>query len=99
MELRVLSENLVLGPEELALLREAFDAAWAEVAPHYQDSPTSFEVARLRMANSVLAAHRHGTIGVAAIKAAAVQSFRSSHLGLSPAFWANGVDEGEGTHR
>ena len=99
MQQRMLSENLVLGPEELALLRAAFDAAWAEIAPHYQDSPTSFDVARLRMANSVLAAHRHGTTGVAAIKAAAVQSFRSSHLGLSPAFWAKGVDKGDGAHR
>ena len=39
--------NLVLGPEELALLRAAFDATWTEVAP---GDASSIGVARLRLA-------------------------------------------------
>ena len=82
----------MLGPEQLALLRAAFDAVWEEVAQHYQSSPTSFEVARLRVANAVIAAYRHGTTELVAIKAAAVQSFVAAHPGLLPSV-ADGTAE------
>jgi len=81
-----LSGNLVLGPEPLAVLRAAFDAAWEVIAPHDGSSPALFEVARLRLANAVLATYRPGTKDPAAIKAAAVQSFAAWHPGLLPTF-------------
>lgn len=81
MERRMLSENLVLGPEELALLRAAFDAAWEEVAQH---DGSSIEVARLRVANAILAAFRHGSTELTAIKAAALQSLKVWHPELLP---------------
>jgi hypothetical protein len=81
---RTLNANLVLGPEQLALLRGAFDAAWKEVASHYNSS--SVEAARLRLANAVFAAYRRGTIEPAAIKAVGVQSLLAWQPGLSPIF-------------
>jgi hypothetical protein len=52
--------QLVLGPEEIKLLRAAFDATWEVVKAHSSDSPKSIDVARLRVANAVLAAWRDG---------------------------------------
>ena len=77
----MLSENLVLGPEQLALLRDAFDAAWDEIAPR---DGSSIEVARLRLANAVLAAYRHGSTELEVIKAAALQSLKVWHPELLP---------------
>jgi hypothetical protein len=91
---RSLDGNLVLGPEQLALLREAFDAAWDEVGPHYSTTLSSVEVGRLRLANAVFALYRQGTIDPAAIKAGAIQSLRAWEPGPSPIFaLANGKDE------
>ena len=45
------SSNVVLGPEQLATLREAFDAVWDEVASDYNVSAASTEVGRLRLAS------------------------------------------------
>jgi hypothetical protein len=53
-------QQLVLGPEEIKLLRAAFDATWEIVKAHSSDSPQSIDVARLRVANAVLAAWRDG---------------------------------------
>jgi hypothetical protein len=96
---RILNGNLVLGPEQLALLRGAFDAAWEEVASHYSSTPSSIEVGRLRLANAVFAVYRQGTLYPAAIKAAAIQSLRAWEPGTSPIFaLANGKDEGGPEH-
>jgi hypothetical protein len=96
---RTLNGNLVLGPEQLALLREAFDAAWEEIASHYSSTPSSVEVGRLRLANAVFAVYRHGTTDPTAIKAAAIQSLRVWEPGLSPIYaLANGKDEGGPEH-
>jgi hypothetical protein len=73
---RTFNGNLVLGPEQLALLRQGFDAAWEEVGPHYSTTLSSVEVGRLRLANAVFAVYRHGTKDPTAIKAAAIQSLR-----------------------
>jgi hypothetical protein len=63
------SYNIVLGPEQLATLREVFDAVWAEVVSDYDASAASTEVGRLRLANALLAAHRRGVSGMAALRA------------------------------
>lgn len=66
-------ETLVLDPSGLALLRAAFDAAWAECERDYQDSSTSIEVGRLRLANAVLAGYQSGVRDAPMIKAAALR--------------------------
>jgi hypothetical protein len=96
---RTLNGNLVFGPEQLALLRGAFDAAWEEIASHYSSTPSSIEVGRLRLANAVFAVYRQGTIDPAAITAGAIQSLRGWEPGSSPIFaLANGKDEGDTDH-
>ena len=79
-----LDGSLVLGPQQLALLREAFDAAWEEVASYYASSPTSIEVGRLQLANAVLAKYRHDTTDAAAIKGAALRTLAAWHPGFLP---------------
>ena len=63
----------VLTPDELKVLRIAFDAAWDEVAPDYDATPTTMEVGRIRLANAVLAACRSGMSEAATIKAVALR--------------------------
>jgi hypothetical protein len=65
--------DVVLSPEELSVLRVAFDAAWDVVAPEYDASSTGIEVGRLRLANAVLAACRRGLREPAIIKAEALR--------------------------
>ena len=63
----------VLTPDELSVLRVAFDAAWDEVALDYDASPTTMEVGRTRLASAVLLAFRRGMIEPGSIKAAALR--------------------------
>jgi hypothetical protein len=65
-------DDIVVGPEELMVLREAFDAAWDEIVSEYDTSPTSMEVGRIRLANEVLSAC-HGISDAATIKAVALR--------------------------
>jgi hypothetical protein len=68
---RSLIENIVLDPEQLALLREVFDAVWDEIAWDYDASAASTEVGRLRLANALLAAHQRGVSDTRELKAGA----------------------------
>jgi len=67
-------DDIVLGPEELTVLRGAFDAAWDEIAPEYDASSTTTEIGRLRLAKAVLVACRRGLSDTATIKAAALRT-------------------------
>ena len=78
MKARKLLENAALGPDELAVLYAAFDEAWELIKVRYATTPQSVEVGRLRLANALLAAHRDGVRGAAALKAAALRSTNSS---------------------
>jgi hypothetical protein len=73
MRARKLLEDVVLAPEQLAVLYEAFDAAWEAVKSQYASNPQATEVGRLRLANAVLAAYRDGVTGPAALTDAAIQ--------------------------
>jgi hypothetical protein len=53
-------DPLVLGPEQMQLLRAVFDETWDAVKLHCPAEPQSIEVERLRVANAVLAAWRSG---------------------------------------
>jgi hypothetical protein len=56
-----LADNISLGPDELSQIWKAFDAAW-EIARHEYDAndPVSTDAGRVRLANVVLSAYRHG---------------------------------------
>jgi hypothetical protein len=66
-------DGIVLGPEQLNVLRGVFDAAWDECSSDYDLSPTSIEIGRLRLANAVLSARQHGMSDAATIKAVALR--------------------------
>ena len=42
------------GPETLKILYQAFDAAWETIAPKYAGDPDRAEIARLKLANTIL---------------------------------------------
>jgi hypothetical protein len=75
MKARQLIQDGVLQPHELGLVFVAFDAAWDEVKAHYH-TPTSIGLARLRLANQMLAAYRGGTTDPDALKAAGLRGMR-----------------------
>jgi hypothetical protein len=65
--------DIVLGPEELILLRGVFDSAWGEMAAEYDLSSTTLEIGRLRLANAVLSAYRSGARDKRMIQATALR--------------------------
>ena len=74
-----LLENAVMEPDQLALVCQAFDAAWDEIKSHYQ-SPTAIEAARLQLANAVLAAYRKGMMDIETLKASGLTVMRGPRL-------------------
>lgn len=53
MKARVLIEGASLGPDDLKAACQAFDDAWAKIAPRYK-SPNATEAARMRLASLIL---------------------------------------------
>ena len=51
---RELIDEATYGPETLKILYQAFDAAWDEMAPSYAGDPDRAEIARLKLANTIL---------------------------------------------
>jgi hypothetical protein len=68
-----LLENASLGPHELAIVYKAFDDAWEAVKSNYASNATSAELGRLRVANAVLTACRHGATDPDALKVEALK--------------------------
>lgn len=55
MKARRLIERSNFGPETLTILYEAFDSAWAEIAPNFDaNDPKQIERARIRLAHAIL---------------------------------------------
>ena len=52
MKARIILESAALGPDQLRIASQAFDAAWQDLAPRY--STEAVEAARERLANIVL---------------------------------------------
>jgi hypothetical protein len=70
---RELFDSTAFGPEALKVIGQAFDEAWASIAGNFDESPTTVEAARLKLANAILAeanAHRD----VETLKNAALQA-------------------------
>jgi hypothetical protein len=59
MKARRLIEGAEFDPDTLKVVFAAFDAAWREIAHHYDaENPPQIEQARLQLAHAVLAAAR-----------------------------------------
>jgi len=55
MKARALISAASYGPETLKIIFQAFDAAWTEVAHHFEGHPAQVDAARERLAHAVLA--------------------------------------------
>lgn len=51
---RELIEESSYGPETLKVLYQAFDEAWQDISPKYAHDPDLAEIARLKLANTIL---------------------------------------------
>ena len=51
---RELIEESSYGPETLKVLYQAFDEAWETMAEKYANDPDLAEIARIKLANSIL---------------------------------------------
>ena len=71
---------LVFDPADLTILFRAFDDAWRVVKAEYDDSTTSMEVGRLRVANAVIAAYQNGLTDADLITAQALDSLNYRRL-------------------
>ena len=56
------------GPDEIKLMREAFEQAWAEIAHDYPSEQATVEEARERLAYAILAVARPYTNDVETLK-------------------------------
>jgi len=65
------------APDVLKVIFEAFDDAWAEVAPEVSGRASAIEAARLSLATIVLSLAKAGPVERLALKTAAIAAFRS----------------------
>jgi hypothetical protein len=73
MKARKLIDGAQLGPDALKVIGQAFDEAWAEIAANVGNDPRDIEVARLRLANTVLSLANEDSRNVGALKRTALQ--------------------------
>jgi hypothetical protein len=74
MKARQIIEAATFGPEQLRVVFQAFDEAWATIASHFGNDSAATETVRTRLANCVLAATRDGHADAATIRNAALQA-------------------------
>jgi hypothetical protein len=70
------------SPEQIKALGEAFDGAWARIAPDVGTTPASIEAARLKLADTVLSLANGGTINPEQLKEAALKKMFADPLRL-----------------
>jgi hypothetical protein len=73
MKARSLLNGAVYGPEAVKAACQAFDAAWADIAPNFGSDPRTVELARLRLAHAVLAVSDDNSRDPEALKDLALQ--------------------------
>jgi hypothetical protein len=84
MKARQLIGQASYGPAVLNVLYQAFDEAWALLAPRYGDNPAAVEAARIQLANIVLSLAGEGATDVAALRDAALKPFDRPSTGAVP---------------
>jgi hypothetical protein len=77
MEARRLIAGASVGPDALKVLFQAYDEAWALLAPRCGNDQSVIETARLRLANIVLGLMREDTRDVTWLRDAALQHYET----------------------
>lgn len=75
MPLRKLIDTSSFAPEALAIIYEAFDLAWADIAPSYGEDLARIAFARDTLARATLAAAEREDKDPVALKTAALETF------------------------
>lgn len=76
MPIRKLVERATYSPETMAVIFDAFDAAWVEIAVRFTtDDPEAFELARNRLATAILSVAKPDATDVSALKSEALAAF------------------------
>lgn len=78
MGARGLFAGASFGPDALRVLFQAFDEAWAILAPGYGNDQPAISAARLRLANIMLGLMRDDTRDVAWLRDEALQHYRGA---------------------
>ena len=84
MKARDLIDNASYGPDQLKILGQAFDSAWAQIAPHVSGKPTGVEAARLKLAQIVLNLAKNGVMDAQRLTDAAVEAMFDGPTKLQP---------------
>ena len=69
---------IVFAPDNLRMLREVFDAAWACVAADFGDHPDRIEATRIRLATIILELAEDGQLGPDQITRTALRLIRQA---------------------
>jgi hypothetical protein len=79
MKARALISAASYGPETLKVIYQAFDAAWAEIAHHFEGHQAQVDAARERLAHAVLAVADEHSPDAHALKKTALQVLAMSY--------------------
>lgn len=79
MKARALIDGAAFEPATLRVVKQAFDAAWAEIAPAYGSDPVAIENARLDLARAVLSVASEDSIDVDALKVGALEALAGDY--------------------
>ena len=77
MEARQVIEGASLGPEALKAIGQAFDDAWASMAPNIGSNPLVVRAARLHLANVILSIATEGSRDADALRQAALRAMEA----------------------
>jgi hypothetical protein len=98
MEARRLIAGASFGPDALKVLFQAYDEAWAVLAPRYGNDQPDVETARSRLANVLLGLMREDTRDVAWLRDAGLQHYETVTVVVPPSIenakhWRDRADE------
>jgi hypothetical protein len=79
MKARQLMGGAAYSADALKVIFQAFDDAWAEVAPDVSARASAIEAARLSLATIVLSLAKVGHVERDSLRAAAVDAYRVKH--------------------
>jgi hypothetical protein len=83
MKARALIDGVPFGSETAKAMGEAFDQAWARIARIFGKAPYEVEIARLKLAEAILAVTSDGDTDVPVLMDRAIEAMAkhySSHL-------------------
>jgi hypothetical protein len=82
MRVRALIDGASFGPDALKVIGQAYDLAWAEIAPNFDGDPVVAEEARAALANAILSVASDDNRDVEVLKRAGLQAMALNYKSL-----------------